>query len=69
MIREPGGRLVAEERELRALLDARREQLARLEAELAAQDEPHRAKHARQLHTARWSVAVLTERLKEEGTP
>lgn len=69
MIREPGGRLVAEEGEFRALLAARRAQLARLEAELAAMDEPHRAKHARQLHTARWSVAVLTERLKKEETP
>ena len=35
MIREPGGRLVAEARDLRALLAERRAQLERLEAELA----------------------------------
>ena len=69
MIREPGGRLVAERTELAALLAERRAQLERLEAELALLDEPHRDKHARQLHTARWSVAVLTERLAKEGDP
>lgn len=66
MIREPGGRLVAEARDLRALLKEREEQLARLEAELDQLDAASRARHDRQLRTARWSVRVLREQLQTE---
>ncbi|MBO7670754.1 MAG: hypothetical protein J6S60_09220 [Oscillospiraceae bacterium] len=59
---------MAEARDLRALLAERRAQLERLEAELAGMTEAQRARHERQLHTARWSVAALTERLQKEGT-
>ena len=65
MIREEGGRLVAERAEVEALLAERRAQLARLEAELTAVGEADHPKHDRLLRTAHWSVRVLEQRLKE----
>lgn len=69
MRREPGGRLVAEEQDFRALLIERERQLRSLENEVAALDEADHPKHERMLATARWSVAVLRERLREETRP
>ena len=66
MRREPGGRLVAEEQDFRALLIERERQLRELENEVAALDEADHPKHERMLATARWSVGVLRERLREE---
>ena len=65
MIREPGGRLVAEEREIRALLAEREAQLRRLTEEIAAHGELGHPKHSKMLATARWSVQVLRERLNK----
>lgn len=68
MIREAGGRLVAERGEFEALLKERRAQLARLEAELTAVGEADHPKHDKLLQTARWSVRVLEQRLKGDTT-
>ena len=65
---EQGGRLTAEREDTIRLLEERREQLQRLEAYLRELNPTERERCRRQLNTARWSVKIIEERLREEGT-
>ena len=61
------GRMAVSREETIALLEKRREELYRLEAYLRENPEL-KGPAGRHLHTARWSVGIIEERLRKEGT-